>query len=176
MKSVSEIRHQAVVALRTTKCKNLVAHSLKTRHIHSRLESFFGGWRHMYWYTVYIMQAGKALLPCVVYKSRWIARECPYFKVFFYPKGDHDKCHKFSKYMYLWAHKISNINDKLWTYALPKARQMTILSNLVNRKFVKLVHIHKTAQMLSYMPLAWKKMFPVDCGRIHLKGENYLAS
>ena len=40
------------------------------------------------------------------------------FQSFFYPKGNYNKCHEFSKYMYPWAHKISHINEKLWTGAL----------------------------------------------------------
>ena len=81
----------------------------------------FWGWRHR---DLYIIKVQKAFPPGVVYIRQCFDWSCDHLytvhgpkKSVFTQKGNYHKCHEFSKYMYPWAHKISKINEKLWTGA-----------------------------------------------------------
>ena len=131
------------------------------------------------------MQVWKAFLPCVVYIYQWIDQSSDHlYKVheqksqknvlqFFYPKGDCDKCHK---YMYPWAHKISNIKKKLWTCfpkSMPHDHIIKCGQQEVGQTYT--YTYYKTKQILPYMPLARKQHFQSTVaqgciGRTHWTG------
>ena len=131
----------------------------------------FWGWRHIYLYIYNTSSEGLSTRCCLYKAVFWLVmwsfvrspwtkttKECPYFKVFFTQKGNYNKCHEFSKYMYPWAHKLSNINEKLCTGA-PKIMPHDHAIKFGKQEAFRtcIIYIYR------YMPSP-PKTIPVDCG------------